>query len=341
MEINFDTIIKYLNPESLLINNNNLEVSVGKNIITKLHNMSDLNDSFYKMGVVNSINIIQNKSPKLINISFFSSILTLLDKTYITNSNIDEEIIIKNFINNIKTSILKTSFKFELKVKFPKPILIDRITELSFNDGLIYQVIVQLLNINLIIFSKETIETCFFGHSFNLWKPTLLLKRNENSFEPIMNDEKSIFSYNDKIIQNLIVNKYNSIKYFNSEYLNKEFSFTDDYNQILNDFMLENKPELIVENKPELIIENKPEPIVENKPEPINENKPEPINEILQYNKTKLKSIKKEDIINIIDNNKHIFKTLTKAKTKLITKNELIDKFLFFQISYKKSLKQK
>ena len=353
MEINFDTIIKYLNPESLLINNDITDVIVGKNIITKLADTSDLNDTFYKIGVVNKINIINNKVHKLVDISFFSSILTLLDKTYITHSNTDEEIIIKNFINTIKTMILNSSFKFELNVKFPKPILVDRIIESSFNDGLIYQVIVQLLNINLIIFSKDNIQTCFYGHSFNPWKPILLLNKNENYFEPIMNDEKSLFSYNDKVIQDLIMNKYSSIKYFNSEYLNKEFSFTDEFTQLLDEFILENQPKTEPKPKTESKTESKTEPNTEPNTEPKSEPITEPITEpntepntesfieTKYYNKTNLKSMKKEDIVSMIEYNKVMFKTFTQAKARLITKNELIDKFLFFQTTYKKSLKQK
>ena len=253
MEINYATIIDYLNPESNIGNTmHSIESTQQDSIKTKniISNLDFLDSSifkvlqkdnkFYKLGVTNKINF----DNKIINISFFTSILSLIDENYVVLDEVEEKSYLRDFIAKIKEEIVKSSFKFELKYKFPKTVLMDRILDLKFEDTIIYQVIVQILDINLIIFSdlnknEKGFKTLFPEFTMNPWKPTLLLFKNENSFEPIMSERKKLFSFSDSFIKELFTTNFSSIEYLNSKFLDKEFSINDDFNQTIDEFILE------------------------------------------------------------------------------------------------------
>ena len=253
MEINYATIIDYLNPESNIGNTiHGIESTQSDSIKTKniISNLDFLDSSifkilqkdnkFHKLGVTNKMNFDNN----IINVSFFSSILSLIDENYVVLDEHEEKSYIRNFITKIKEEIVKSSFKFELKYKFPKTVLMDRILDLKFEDTIIYQVIVQILDINLIIFSdlnknEKGFKTLFPEFTMNPWKPTLLMFKNGNSFEPIMSERKKLFSFSDSFIKELFTTNFSSIEYLNSKFLDKEFSINDDFNQTLDEFILE------------------------------------------------------------------------------------------------------
>ncbi len=278
MEINYATIIDYLNPESNISNTMHSIESTQhdsiktKNIISNLDFLdSNINkilqkdSKFYKLGVTNKMNF----ENKITNISFFTSILSLIDENYVVLDEVEEKSYIRNFISKIKEEIIKSSFKFELKYKFPKTVLMDRILDLSFEDTIIYQVVVQILDINLIIFSDlnkngKGFKTLFPEFTMNPWKPTLILFKNENSFEPIMSERKKLFSFSDSFIKELFTANFSSIEYLNSKFLDKEFSINDDFNQTIDEFILESNPildesKIYEENKNQITVDKNTE----------------------------------------------------------------------------------
>ena len=368
MELNYSTIIKYLNPESVKeenkVDDNGL---CKKNIIGDLKCISsnitnilkESNKKFYRIGVSNKINM-NNKD---MNISFFSSILTVLDKNFLTYDETLSINILKSLIGSIKEIISKSSFKFELKYKFPKTVLLERVSKFDFNDGLIYQVFVQILDINLLIFDKSNIYTSFPEDSMNPWKPIIMMNKNNDSYEPILSEDNKLFSYNDSYIRKIFTKNYSEIKYFNEEYLNKEFSLNDDILQLIDEFLLENnetcedkiehdndniKSESVdsveeEEDKMELSESNtkslETKGLIKkskNEESELNNNKQESLEDNNKiYNKTSLRSLKKDELLNLISKNKKIknyfAKSFDKSQQSSLTKSELIEKFIFFQ----------
>ena len=366
MEINYNTIIRYLTPEYELDKNNDNNDNAIKNKLCRKNIIGDLNflnsdlkellkvsGKFYRIGVTNKI----LEKNKYIDISFFSSILTVFDNKFVTLDENETSTYIKKFIEQIKESITKTSFKFNLKFKFPKNVLMDRILDFDFDDGLIYQVLVQLLDINLIIFelNKETedinISSLFSENTLNAWKPTIILHKYNNSFELILTEKNKHFSINDLFLKYMYEKYYNDIKYFNETYLDKEFSIIDDSQQIINDFINDNTSKEELNDNQDIqndtidlentnqddkklanclessgLIKRSSE-IDDDSEEELSPNEDKP--EEQYYNKTKLKNMKKDEILELITKNKKIFVHFSKPQK--LTKGELIEKFVFFQ----------
>lgn len=369
MEINYNTIMKYLSPDNEQDNNENtLNLPVNrlckKNIIGDLSflnvdlvNLLKTNGNFYRLGVTNNI----EEKNRQINVSFFTSVLTILDNKFVTLDDTESNTYVKKFIEQTKESISKTSFKFELKFKFAKNVLMDRVMGFDFNDGLIYQTLVQLLDINILIFeledNKMIINSSFSGNSLNPWKPIIMLHKNKNYFEPIINEGKKQFSINDNFMKIILEKFYKDIVYFNGQYLDKDFSIIDDSSDIVNEIINKYKNEDKICDKPisqekndivqepddtneEFIQETKVPNCLEStglikkssemsEEESESEDQEIENNTIKIYNKTSLRNMKKEEIMTLISKNKSIFVHFSKPQK--LTKSELIEKFVFFQ----------
>lgn len=238
MEINYELIIKYLV-------SNNTQFSSKKHILV----YSDLFPEKFK-------NILQNKFYRYgvnQNNSFYNTILTLLNKNFITTNN-DEEII---EVNKFKKSLIRILNDYKLpnylsKIIDKKNIISDTIKEEYI------QLISEILSINFIIFDfkNELINVIYTGNECNPYKPTLLIANYDNLYEPIIYeiDNKKIFSYNDPIIKKLYnsnINTYPSLE--------KEFKLNDKMpNKLLNDSMpneIKNINEQIFTKEPEYTIE--------------------------------------------------------------------------------------
>jgi hypothetical protein len=224
MEINYDIIIKYLTKS---VNN----FSNKKHILTYIENMNNkfsslLQNKFYKYGIT-------NVDDKNINISFNMSLLTLINKTFLSLSQ-KEELeglnIFKEFLNNKLNSFTPSNY---LLLELEKNKL--KTTDLTNNiDNLYFQYIVEILNINLLIFDfeNEEIYSMYPDQKLNPWKPILLLAKYKDWWEPIINEIKSkrLFSYNDNQIKKIL--NENKIKY----YLNtREYKINDNLMDIIND----------------------------------------------------------------------------------------------------------
>jgi hypothetical protein len=229
MEINYDLIIKYLSGKNIEETKN--VFTTQKNIynysITWTDEFKNLfTDKFYRYGV--TINDSENN-----NISFWSSIVTLLYDEFII-SYTDDEITI---INNFKSQILD---KYDLKKlssnikKLDKNDFRERFKLCS--DSNVLQYIVDILNINLLIFDfkDNTIKTVYPDEIMNPWKSILLLSKYDNLWEPIMlNNSKGetqrLFDYNNIIIKKILYTS-NLIKYFNED---KIFNISNEINFII------------------------------------------------------------------------------------------------------------
>jgi len=260
MEINYDLIIKYL------VTQKKTHFSSKKHILV----YSDLFPEKFK-------NILQNKFYRYgVNQydTFYSTILTLLNKIFITNNN-DEEII---EINKFKKSLVKTLNNFEL-LSYLVDIIDKQMVFNKVNEFHI-QVISEILSINFIIFNfkNESINVIYTGELCNPYKPTLLIANYDDFYEPIIceTDNKKIFSCNDLIVKKIY---YGNITVYTS--LNKVLKFQDS----LYDF--EDKP-LIETN--EVFTKEESQPILQ-----VNES---------EYTFAKLNKMVKKDLEEILNKKK-------------------------------------
>jgi hypothetical protein len=156
-----------------------------------------LGDNFYKYGMTV---YDSNKN----NISFWSSLITLLDKQFMKS--IDNEEI--NIINNIKNQFIncysKASLSKELKT-FDKNDFKERMK--LEPDYYILQYIIDILDIKFIIFDFDKLElfTLYKDSMMNPYKQTFLFSKTKSFWEPIMTNKNKCdiiryFDINDIII---------------------------------------------------------------------------------------------------------------------------------------------
>jgi len=221
MEINYELIIKYLTSNKQIKLNDNKFITQ-KNLFNYCNTFPEpfntiLSEKYYRCGVT----IFDNDNN---NISFWSSLLTLLEPNYYSNINNDELILIHVFKNNLldkyKKSQLfvKTLEKEDIKERM-------RIEP----DCYLLQYIVDILNINIIIFdfNDTKIYSLYNNVGMNPFKYILLFAKYKSYWEPIMTVKtkgviKRLFNVNDIIIKKLLYN--NKIEYYDSEILKKTFN---------------------------------------------------------------------------------------------------------------------
>lgn len=358
MEINYNTIINVLCPLEFNRNShyNKSNQKDGNTLLEFLNSLSnDTDESF----LINNFNLPNNISSKFRNPSLISSVLSIIDDKMVQLDEHEKSIYIDNFIKHLKEKAIDTKFKLELKLKFNRNIFYERISNYDYKDGLIYQLLVQILNINIFTFEKDdesnnfNIKTLFYGDNMDPWKPIILLYKVDDNFYPISLKESKLFSYNNLFIKELLNKKYSSIKYFNSEYLDKEFSITDNIKEIVNEYVnklnlpnFENKEEEEnikydkedeSESNSKLLDDESEISISSN--EISNESSTKIFikdkNNLTSYNKTTLKNMKKNDIFNILKENSNLM-NLSDSDFSLLnklTKPKLIDEFLRVQNS--------
>lgn len=218
MEINYETIIKYLGN----VKPKEVKSTGQKNIYTYLKTIPSkfqelFCDRTYKYGIT----IYDNNNN---NISFMTSLLTLIDSKFIVPFNEDEV----NVVNNFKKELIE---KYPSKYSVPKNEIVERLK--LEPDYILLQYIVDLFDINMIIFDfkESNIYTLYKNYIMNPLKPTYLFSYNDAFWEPIMvNSTKSIirdFSYNDSIIKKILAE---DIKYYENK---KEFLVNDNINVVV------------------------------------------------------------------------------------------------------------
>ena len=220
MEISYDIIIKHLskNDKKLFSNKKHILQHSDKfpDIFSAL-----LQNKFYKYGVT----IFDQHN---INISLYMSILTLLNKEFITFSS-EEEL---EYMNKFKGALKENYNTFS-------------------NDAVQnIQLLCDTLDCTIIIFDfkNKNFKIAYSNDVCNPWKPIFLLANYEDLWEPIMSDSKRTFSYNHLAIKKILLD--GNIEYLNNtkiytlnenikEYIDEIIQETND---LLETFM--NKKEL-------------------------------------------------------------------------------------------------
>lgn len=202
-----------------------------------IDNLSKFPEKFREIIILKDISkygiTIKNRNEQ--NISFITSLLTLINNKFSKLDDLKEEQYIDNFLDEVKRLVKKKEFKFELDSKFNKNVIRNRLSELIISDGILIQLLSQLFSINFIIldFNKEKLYSVFPDEYLNPWKPILLFTKIEDIYEPVLLDTQTTFSYNDVFIRRLL---NEDIEYYNKRYLEKEYSLVDNINDVMNNY---------------------------------------------------------------------------------------------------------
>jgi hypothetical protein len=244
MEINYELIVKYLcksKSENTKVVENKQSTACESKFITdksvtnynfpeKFKNVFN-DESFYRYGVTT----FNNNT----NISFWSSLLTLINKDFMIPYNNDENQMITEFktklLEQYKVSLLSSFVKKTDKIELREKLKIQP-------DYIILQYIVDVLDINFIVldFKTEEYYMVYRNDIMNPLKQTFLFANYENNWEPIMLGTKKIFDYNDMILKQ-IINQYGLAlpKYYDFVNTKKEFMYINvvksDTNEIDSD----------------------------------------------------------------------------------------------------------
>jgi len=299
MEINYELIIKYLRQKDSKLTAKTFASQ--KSILNYSVNFPNkfkelFTDKFYRFGITN---YDTNKN----NISFWTSLLTLLDKNFLIPYNNDEVSLINQFKEQIldmyKKSKLSSFLKEYEKIDMRERFKLD-------TDLVILQYIVDILDINFMIFDFETenIEVLYKKDIMNPWKQTLLFAKFENMWEPIMlikpkGEIQRTFDYNNINVKKILFTP-ELIKYYNGDKINKEYIYIDDISDIVK---IEN-PSVDNNNDSDSSVKTDVEPAYND------------------LNKTKLNKMKVKELEDIVKSLKIII------EAKRITKQIMIDNII-------------
>ena len=231
MEINYDLILKYLLPnkteESLFESKKNIMVFSD----SFPNNYKDLlGDKFYRIGVTQNYNNL--------NISFFSSFLTLVADNYMTSTESEEMTQINKLINEILEDLNNKEIPNSLK-DIVKGALKKYIASKETCIWLL-EVLVHKFMLNILVFDFKTngIYTLYPNDIMNPWRPFLLFAKNDFNWEPIRNQDKKYFSYNDLFIKKILSSI--EVKYYDGSIIKKDFILVDNINEIMDEEFKEN-----------------------------------------------------------------------------------------------------
>lgn len=199
MEINYNLIIKYLSKQKPFTtnkgeyNNNFPEKFLDNKCLDNIFNKL-LDNTFYRYGVT-----IYNNDK--LNISFWSSLLTILDKSFLIPIDNDELYLIKKFID--ETVDMKKHIDMKERVKLVP-------------NSQVFEFVADVLNINLLFldFKNLTFNVIYPDLYLNPWNKICILAKNDDLFEPVMSKENRYFTFDNDIIKNLFLN--NHITYFDN-----------------------------------------------------------------------------------------------------------------------------
>lgn len=232
MAINYDLILKYLvkEEEKETFTNQKNFMTYSDKFPNEFKNI--LGDKFYRMGVT------QNNEQK--NISFYTSLITLLDNNIMSITEKEEIHKVNEFLSDINNKIKVLP---EYLKQIPKDVIKKNLKDKESNIW-IYELIANYLKLNFIIFDFKTLEilTIYYGDVMDPWRTCLFLAKNEDSWEPIRNNEKKFFCYNDNVLKKILSQNSINIKYFNNKIIKKDFVIFDNLEELVNDITKSEQP---------------------------------------------------------------------------------------------------
>ena len=197
--MNYNLIIKYLSKQKPFItnkgeyNNNFPEKFKDNKCLDNTFNKC-LDNTFYRYGVTTYNN-------DKLNISFWSSLLTILDKSFLIPIDNDELYLVKKFIDDIVEKKKHIDMKERVKL---------------VPNSQVFEFVADVLNINLLFldFKNLTFNVIYPNLYLNPWNKICIFAKNDDFFEPVMSKENRYFTFDNDIIKNLFLN--NDITYFDN-----------------------------------------------------------------------------------------------------------------------------
>lgn len=244
MEINYDMIVKYLvkeqSKEKNFVHQKNF-MTYSDKFPAEFKNI--LGDKFYRIGVTQNI----NKK----NISFYTCLITLLDENMMSITEKEE----LNKINDLLSIINNKITKLPSQLKdISKGEIKKYLKEIESNIW-IYELIANYLKINFIIFDFNTLElfTIYCGDFMDPWRTCLFLAKSENTWEPIRNNEKKFFCYNDNVLKKILAQTNINLNYLDNKIIKKDLVIVDNLKELLANL---NKSETNIESEINITSDN-------------------------------------------------------------------------------------
>jgi hypothetical protein len=228
--ITYEKIIQYLCPNEKKFNTN---FPNKPNLIVSFDEFPDqikqfFNKNFFRYGVRT-----HNKEGE--NISFMYSILCILDRFFLTYTQLEQE----TRINYVKQFLIDELVKSGTYQKYgynytglTKTVIIEKIKEKL--TPLTIQIFSDLFKINIITINFDSGEKYIYfnGKELNVFHPTIILSHQNEFYEPILHKrDKKYYTYNDKIIERLLIN----VKTKQIASLEKELILNNNIINIVND----------------------------------------------------------------------------------------------------------
>ena len=196
MEINYDTIIKYLCNE----NKNNF---ITKKNISRMITDFPLFKNFFRTG----INIFNQKN---INMSLLYSILYNNNKQFIYLEDNEKFNNIDHILNNIKIEWNSTIESKTKKIEGTQMIFKYMNGKLN-NYKKFYIILCKCLHINILILDFKDKKTKLYSDSYdntiNPFLPTIILAKHNDNYEPVYSNKHKIFNIMDNMFSS-ILNEY-------------------------------------------------------------------------------------------------------------------------------------
>lgn len=190
--------------------------------------------NYYRYGV-NSYDINQE------NISLYSSILTILDKEFISLNIAEQQKKVRKFITFLLDKLPPNYSESHFKsLSISKETIKENIRKM---DWLIMQLVVTILKINILIFDFVAEERLILyqGEFCNPWQPFIFLAKKDEYYEPILSEKKNLYSFNDNFLKKLLRKKIN---YFGKKHLQRDYVLVDNYDEIYDRTINSYIPEL-------------------------------------------------------------------------------------------------
>jgi len=334
MEINYDIIIKHLCGKQSTSNEKNVKkesdvFKTQKNIYTYATTFPDkfkelFSEKFYRYGITTHDNEHNN-------ISFWTSVLTILDKNFLIPYESNE----LSMQNQFKTQLIESYNKSQLS-EFIKNLDKNDIRErFKLNpDVSIIQYVADMLDINFWIFDfkSEKVQVVYPKDIMNPWKQSIFLANYELIWEPIMclkskGNVTRLFDFSHVVFKKLLA--FDGIEYYGSTISGKEFIYLDNINDVIKEEKQKLNPdvkELLIEADNETDSDTESSVHTEDSADESSKYfvQADELEEIKKLNKTKMTKMK---VAELVDITKKLNIKITKANpTKAILMESILNK---------------
>ena len=305
MEINYEIIIKHLCGKNIKSNgkiqpkeSNSFQTQ--KNIYTYANTFPEpfkklLGEKFYRYGIT----VHDNEHN---NISFWCSVMTLLNKNFMIPYASDEI----SMVNQFKLQLINSYDKSHLSDYVKKLDKTDIRERFKLNpDLLVIQYLADILDINIWIFDfkSESIKVVYPKDIMNPWKQSILLATHEIYWEPIMclkskGSVTRLFDINNPIFKQIMY--FDNVTYLEGNAIGKEYIYIDN----VHDVIKQEKQKLGIEVSKLLIedYDDESDSSVHTEPYEKPEKyfvKADELEEIKKLNKTKMNKMKVSELVDL------------------------------------------